>query len=228
MKILCLLFIGIQTLSATEEILLQSFSTSIEKQNLEVRRNLSLAVLKLNGIILEPNKVFSFSDIVGEASIQNGFVAGRVFYWNEAVYEAGGGLCQVSSTLYNLLLLSGFTIKERHKHSQPVTYVPMGLDATIYFGKKNLRMVNPHNQSFRLSAQITETNLTFSLYGTYTLPERFELETEEEEHELPILKKEKFYRNAISVYVYRKKYRGENLLETSLLYKDFIPAVYIK
>ncbi len=221
-------FVGLQILSASEEILLQSFSTSIEKQNSDVKRNLALAVEKLNGVRIEPNSVFSFSDIVGEASVQNGFVAGRVFYWNEAIYEPGGGLCQVSSTLFNLLLLSGFVIKERHKHSQPVSYVPMGLDATIFYGKKNLKMLNPYPQNFRLSAEITETSLTFSLYGNLQLQERFELETEEEEHELPIVKKEKSYRNAFSVYVYRKKYRGENLLETSLLYKDFIPAVYFK
>lgn len=229
MKILLiLLFIGLQSLSSSEEILLQSFSTSIEKQNTDVKRNLALAVEKLNGVRIEPNTVFSFSDVVGEASVQNGFVAGRVFYWNEAIYEPGGGLCQVSSTLFNLLLLSGFVIKERHKHSQPVSYVPMGLDATIFYGKKNLRMLNPHAQSFRLTAEITETSLTFSLYGNSPLLERYELETEEEEHELPIIKKEKSYRNAFSIYVYRKKYRGENLLETSLLYKDFIPAVYFK
>lgn len=223
-----ILFSGLITLSASEEILLQSFTTSIEKQNGDVRRNLALAVEKLNGIRIEPNSVLSFNDIVGEGSIQNGFVTGRVFYWNEAVYEPGGGLCQVSSTLFNLLLLTGFTIKERHKHSQPVTYVPMGLDATIFYGKKNLRMQNPHAQAMRLSAKITETSLTFSIYGISPLQERYELETEEEEHELPILKKEKSYRNAFSIFVFRKKYRGENLLETSLLYKDFIPAVYYK
>ncbi|HMV45789.1 MAG TPA: VanW family protein, partial [Leptospiraceae bacterium] len=139
-----------------------------------------------------------------------------------------GGLCQVSSTVFNLLLLSGFVIKERHKHSQPVSYVPMGLDATIFYGKKNLRMQNPHSQSFRLVAEITDSTLTFSLYGNQELLEKYELETEEEEHELPILKKEKSYRNAYTVSVFRKKYRGENLLETSLLYKDFIPAVYFK
>ncbi|MBP9886884.1 MAG: VanW family protein [Leptospiraceae bacterium] len=223
-----LFFAGITVLSASDEILLQSFTTSIEKQNSDVRRNLALAVEKLDGVRIEPNSVLSFNDIVGEASIQNGFVTGRVFYWNEAIYEPGGGLCQVSSTLFNLLLLTGFTIKERHKHSQPVTYVPMGLDATIYYGKKNLKMQNPYSQTMRLSAKISDTSLTFSIFGSLPLTERFELETEEEEHELPILKKEKSYRNAFSIFVYRKKYRGENLLETSLLYKDFIPAVYFK
>ena len=223
-----LFFAGITVLSASDEILLQSFTTSIEKQNSDVRRNLALAVEKLDGVRIEPNSVLSFNDIVGEASIQNGFVTGRVFYWNEAIYEPGGGLCQVSSTLFNLLLLTGFTIKERHKHSQPVTYVPMGLDATIFYGKKNLKMQNPYSQTMRLSAKISDTSLTFSIFGSLPLTERFELETEEEEHELPILKKEKSYRNAFSIFVYRKKYRGENLLETSLLYKDFIPAVYFK
>ena len=223
-----LFFAGITVLSASDEILLQSFTTSIEKQNSDVRRNLALAVEKLDGVRIEPNSVLSFNDIVGEASIQNGFVTGRVFYWNEAIYEPGGGLCQVSSTLFNLLLLTGFTIKERHKHSQPVTYVPIGLDATIYYGKKNLKMQNPYSQTMRLSAKISDTSLTFSIFGSLPLTERFELETEEEEHELPILKKEKSYRNAFSIFVYRKKYRGENLLETSLLYKDFIPAVYFK
>ena len=223
-----LFFAGITVLSASDEILLQSFTTSIEKQNSDVRRNLALAVEKLDGVRIEPNSVLSFNDIVGEASIQNGFVTGRVFYWNEAIYEPGGGLCQVSSTLFNLLLLTGFTIKERHKHSQPVSYVPMGLDATIFYGKKNLKMQNPYSQTMRLSAKISDTSLTFSIFGSLPLTERFELETEEEEHELPILKKEKSYRNAFSIFVYRKKYRGENLLETSLLYKDFIPAVYFK
>ena len=104
----------------------------------------------------------------------------------------------------------------------------MGLDATIYYGKKNLKMQNPYSQTMRLSAKISDTSLTFSIFGSLPLTERFELETEEEEHELPILKKEKSYRNAFSIFVYRKKYRGENLLETSLLYKDFIPAVYFK
>jgi len=215
-------------LSASEEILLQSFTTSIEKQSLDVRRNLALAVERLDGVRIEANSVLSFNDIVGEGSIQNGFVTGRVFYWNETIYEPGGGLCQVSSTLFNLLLLTGYIIKERHKHSQPVTYVPMGLDATIYYGKKNLKMQNPYSQAMRLSAKISDTSLTFSIFGSLPLTERFELETEEEEHELPILKKEKSYRNAFSIFVYRKKYRGENLLETSMLYKDFIPAVYFK
>ncbi|HMW06766.1 MAG TPA: VanW family protein [Leptospiraceae bacterium] len=225
---LILLAWGIFGLAADEEILIQRFSTLVEKQNSDVKKNIALAVEKLNGYKIEPNSTFSFSDIVGEASIQNGFVAGRVFYWNEAIYEPGGGLCQVSSTVFNLLLLSGFVIKERHKHSQPVSYVPMGLDATIFYGKKNLRMQNPHSQSFRLVAEITDSTLTFSLYGNQELLEKYELETEEEEHELPILKKEKSYRNAYTVSVFRKKYRGENLLETSLLYKDFIPAVYFK
>lgn len=223
-----LILIDIFPLSANEEILLQSFSTSIEKQDTNVKQNLALAVEKLNGIRIEPNSVLSFSDIVGEASVQNGFLTGRVYYWNEAIYEPGGGLCQVSSTLFNLLLLTGFVIKERHKHSQPVTYVPMGLDATIYYGKKNLRMLNPHSQSFRLEAKISDNSLTFSLYGSLPLQNRFELETEEEEHDLPILKKEKSYRNAFSIFVYRKKFQNEKLLETSLLYKDFIPAVYYK
>lgn len=233
MKQILILIVGLSfftlfSLSATEDILLQSFSTSIEKQDGNVKLNLALAVEKLNGVVIGPNGILSFNNIVGEASVQNGFVTGRVFYWNEAIYEPGGGLCQVSSTLYNLLLLTGFKIIERHKHSQPVTYIPMGLDATIFYGKKNLRMQNPYNQSLRLSAQISDTSLTFSIYGNVPLQEKFELETEEEEHELPILRKEKNYRNAFSVFVYRKKYRGENLLETSLLYKDFIQAVYFK
>jgi vancomycin resistance protein YoaR len=223
-----LFFCGLISLSSSEELLLQSFSTSIEKQNEDVRKNISLAAEKLNGAVIEPNGIFSFNDIVGEASIQNGFVVGRVFYWNEAIYEPGGGLCQVSSTVFNLLLLSGFIIKERHKHSQPVSYVPLGLDATIFYGKKNLRMLNPYPQRLRLTVELTDTSLNFSLYGNSPIDDRFEVEIEEEEHELPIIKKEKSYRNAVSVFVYRKKYRKENLLETSLLYKDFIPAVYFK
>jgi vancomycin resistance protein YoaR len=56
----------------------------------------------------------------------------------------GGCLCQVSSTLFNAFLLAGFSIGERHRHYQPVSYVPLGLDATIKYGKKDLKMRNPY------------------------------------------------------------------------------------
>lgn len=215
---------------SAESILINSFTTSIEKQDDNVKKNIALAVEKLNGYVIEPEGSISFNDIVGEASVVNGYVSGRVFYWNEAVYEPGGGLCQVSTTLFNALLLSGFSIKERHKHSQPVKYAPPGLDATIFYGKKNLKMTNPFKQRFTISVSLTDSSLTFMIFGENKIPYHYDIETEEEEVEIPLLnvKKDRNFRPGYNVYVFRKKYSGDKLLENFLLYKDFVPPVVFK
>ena len=110
-----------------------SFSTSVAEQDDNVKRNIMIACERLSGFVVAPGSVFSFNDTVGEASAKNGYLTGRVLYRDSVVMEPGGGLCQVSSTLFNAFLLAGCVIIERHRHSQPVAYVPAGLDATIKY-----------------------------------------------------------------------------------------------
>jgi len=205
-----------------------SFSTSIDDQNENVKHNIALACERLNGLVLPSGSVFSFNGTVGEGSAKNGFINARVMYREGIRYEPGGGLCQVSSTIFNALLLSGCKIYERHRHYQPVRYVPPGLDATIKFGKKNLRMKNPYAQSLYITAFLNDKSLIIAVKGREKIKYRYEIFTEEEEVNVPLQVNAGNIRQGISVYVYRRKYLGKKITESFLLYKDYYPPVYIK
>jgi len=209
-------------------ITISSYTTSIEDQDYNVKANIALAANKLNGLIIKPGEVFSFNSIVGEGSAANGFLTGRVLYQDMTAYEPGGGICQVSSTLFNAMLLSGFTIIERHRHSNPVRYVPLGLDATIRYGKKDLRMRNTTSDNIYIYTSMNDKNLTIMINGPMNLRHSFEIYTEEEEINLPFQEQEdKKIRPGITIYVYRKKLLDGAVIENFLLYKDFYPPVNI-
>lgn len=211
-----------------ELIVASSFSSSIAGQDDNVRRNILIAVGKLNGTVIPPNAVFSFNDTVGEGSARNGFLPGRVLYRDRIAMEPGGGLCQVSSTLYNALLMAGCVIIERHRHFQPVTYVPLGLDATIKFGKKDLRIKNPHQHRLKIEMNASDASLNARILSEQKPLFRYEIYTEEDELALPAVDDAENIRQGISVHVYRKRYRGDTFLESALLYKDYYPPVYTR
>jgi vancomycin resistance protein YoaR len=233
LKILFFLFIGSFVLSSSvqsedKSITLSSYTTLIEDQDYNVKANIALAASKLNGTAIKPGEVFSFNSIVGDGSAANGFLIGRVLYQDTVAYESGGGICQVSSTLFNAMLLSGFTIIERHRHSNPVRYVPLGLDATIRYGKKDLRMKNTSSNSLYIYISMNDKSLTTMINGQVTPNHSIEIYTEEEEINLPFKEDEnQKIRPGISVYVYRKKLLEGIVIENLLLYKDFYPPVRI-
>ncbi len=214
--------------AADKLVTVASFSTSVEDQDDAVKKNIHIACTKLNGYVMMPGAVFSFNDTVGEGSARNGFVNGRVLYRDEVRYEPGGGICQVSSTLFNALLAAGCGITERHRHFQPVSYVPLGLDATIKYGKKDLKMTNPYPQKLYIETTLTDKSLTVVIRAENALPFRYELATEEEEVELPVQDENRRTRNGINVSVYRNKFSGNRLIESFLLYRDYYPPVYLK
>jgi vancomycin resistance protein YoaR len=205
-----------------------SFSTTVEDQDAAVKKNIAIACGKIHGYVFMPGSVFSFNEVVGEGSARNGYVDGRVLYRDEVRYEPGGGLCQLSSTVFNALLLAGCAIVERHRHFQPVTYVPPGLDATIKYGKKDLRIRNSHPIKLFIEASISDKRLLVEIKAVRPLPRRYEVYTEEEEAEVPLGGETRNVRHGINVSVYRNTFSGESLLESLLLYRDYYPPVYLK
>jgi len=219
---------GIARESAHADVAIATFTTSVADQDAKVKTNIARACRTLDGAVIAPEAVFSFSDTVGEASVQNGYVRGRVLYRDEIVYETGGGLCQVSTTLYNAFLIAGFAIVERHRHFQPVSYAPLGLDATIKYGKKDLRMRNTTGQRVRISATMNDRSLVIALSAPAPITFRYEIDTEEEELEIPLGQDDRRIRKGISVLVYRKKFLGSRQMESFLLYRDYFPPVYLR
>ena len=122
--------------------------------------NIELAVSRINGIVLQPGQQFSFSDAIGPRTVENGYVEAPVFVNYEVVPGIGGGICQVSSTMYAAMLQGGITATQRHAHSMPVSYIPEGMDATIVAGKKDLTFTNDFVYPIMISASVEGGTVT--------------------------------------------------------------------
>jgi vancomycin resistance protein YoaR len=214
--------------TSPDNTVVSSFSTSIADQDENVKLNILIACRKLNGITIAPGSVFSFNDTVGEGSTRNGFAPGRVLYRDRVAIEPGGGLCQVSSTLYNALLMAGCNIVERHRHYQPVSYVPVGLDATIKYGKKDLKIRNPHQFALAIEIKASHSSLVAVISAAEKTRYRYEIETEEDEVAVPAGDDADRIRQGVSVLVYRKKFLDNKFIDSMLLYRDYYPPVYIR
>ncbi len=148
-----------QAASANE---IASFST---QYNTEEDRaiNVELASQRINGIVVQPGKSFSFSNSIMSRTTENGYVVAPSFASGRVVSSVGGGICQVSSTLYVTMMLSSIPASERYAHSLNVDYVPKGLDSAIVEGVKDLRFRNPYDYPIRINSSTENGTLTVSI-----------------------------------------------------------------
>lgn len=125
---------------------LASFDTFFSRHGEQARRgqNIDVAASKLDGLVLMPNELVSFNDVVGPRSESNGFSKAWEIFKGEMVEGVGGGTCQVASTLHATAFFGGLDIVERLPHSRPSAYIPMGLDATVVFPVVDMKLKNPY------------------------------------------------------------------------------------
>lgn len=120
--------------------------------------NIELAISRFAPPTLQPGQVFSFWDIALAPTAENGYREGAMFINQQVRTSLGGGLCQLSGLIYNLALLSGCTIIERYNHSIDAygedRYIPLGRDATVAYGRKNLRFANPYDFAIQLELHV--------------------------------------------------------------------------
>ena len=129
--------------------------------------NLDLACKAIDGTILNPGDVFSFNDIVGERTAAKGYQAAIAFVNGTSTPEVGGGICQVASTIYHATLLADLNIVERLEHMYTVDYVPLGMDATIYWGSNvDFKFSNSTNNPIRIDAYLKDGKVHIGLVGT--------------------------------------------------------------
>ena len=121
--------------------LVSSFST-ITTNNSNRNSNIALACEKINGTKLEPGEEFSFNGVVGQRTTANGFKEATVIQGGQYEQGLGGGICQVSSTLYNAVVMADLEVTERNAHAWPSSYVPEGLDATVDYGVLDFKFKN--------------------------------------------------------------------------------------
>lgn len=132
--------------------------------------NIDLASSKLHGILIPPNQIFSFNEKIGTVSAQTGYQKAYTIKRGKTVLDDGGGICQVSTTLYRAALYSGLPIIERQPHAYRVSYYepPVGMDATVYQPEPDLKFKNNTPAHILIQRVINyQTNtLTFHFYGT--------------------------------------------------------------
>lgn len=147
---------------------LSKFSTSFSSSNYSRSTNISLAAQKLNGVVIMPGETFSYNQTVGQRTKAAGFKEAPAYLNGQVVQEVGGGICQVSSTLYNAVLYSNLEIVERYNHGFKPSYVKPGLDATVSWGGPDFKFKNNRNYPIRIKTDTSGKVLKIYIYGLKT------------------------------------------------------------
>lgn len=147
------------------DTVLSSFSTVFNAGDVNRSDNIRLACSKLDGRILLPGEEFSMNDTLGPRTIENGYKEAPVIYMNELIPGPGGGICQVTTTLYDAILLAKLGILERSHHSMPLGYVKPGQDATIAEDSIDFKFRNSTDYAVCLSATVSGNRINIRVLG---------------------------------------------------------------
>lgn len=141
------------------------YTTRYSEGNANRAHNIKNAAQRLTGMILLPGETFSFNKMLGQRTAKNGFKLAGVYNNGKHDFDIGGGICQVSSTLYNSVLLANLKVKTRSNHTFPVPYVPVGRDATVSFPAPDFSFVNNYDAPIALSVRAGGGSITFRILG---------------------------------------------------------------
>lgn len=139
--------------------------TTTTTANKDRNKNIELASGALNGMILQPGEEFSFNKTTGERSLTKGYRPAGAYVNGVLVEEPGGGVCQVSSTLYNAVVFAGLTTTERHAHSYEPTYVTPGEDAMVSYGGPDMKFINNSSSAIAIKTSFADRSLKISIIG---------------------------------------------------------------
>lgn len=170
--------------------LLATFSTRFDGSNYNRNTNIKLAAKKVNGTVILPGEKFSFNTIVGSRTIEAGFKEGTAYVGGKVVPDVGGGVCQVSSIIYNTALLANMQIVERSNHMFTTGYVAASRDATVYYGSLDFVFKNSRKYPIKMVASANGGVCKVSIYGI----------KEEKEYEVIIQSKITSYINPTTIY----------------------------
>ena len=145
--------------------LLGKYATNYYASNKDRTTNLRLAASKINGKVIMPGEVFSYNRVVGKRTIAAGYKNAPIYSKGQVVDGLGGGICQVSSTLYNAALLSDMTIVSRTNHMFVPSYVKGGRDATVVWGSIDFKFRNDRNYPIKIEASVSDGVCYVAFYG---------------------------------------------------------------
>lgn len=150
---------------AAIETILGAQTTHFSERKRNRSHNIRLAARRLERAWILPGHILSFNQTVGRRTARAGFRVAPILVKGEYSHDFGGGVCQVAGTLYNAALKAGLKVVERHRHSRSVDYLPVGLDATVSFGRLDLKILNPHQDPVLVKTRVGRGSLTIFILG---------------------------------------------------------------
>lgn len=145
--------------------LLSNFSTYYSSSNVNRTTNLRLAANKINGTVLMPGETFSYNKVVGARTIAAGYKEAPIYVSGEVVDGLGGGICQITSTLYNAVILANLDIVERTNHQFVPSYVKASRDATVVYGALDFKFKNNRNYPIKINCSVSGGVASFQIFG---------------------------------------------------------------
>ena len=217
---------------------ISSFYTTFNVDVANRVHNIKISANKFNGLEIKNGEEYSFNNITGRRTQEAGYLPANIIVDKKYIEGYGGGVCQVSTTLYNALLLAGIDILEVHSHSLSSNYVSLGFDAMVNYGSSDLRWVNNTGHSLYLCSYVKGNQIFFEVYGkslkgiTYKRITKIEKEILPPQDEI-LIDNENQYSNLVtytdeSCYITKpkkgykvkaimEKYSGSKLLESKVL-----------
>lgn len=145
--------------------LLSSFKTYYYESNVNRTTNLKLSASKINGTVLLPGEVFSYNQVVGKRTIEAGYKDAAIYSGGKVVDGLGGGICQISSTLYDAVVLANLEIVERSNHGFVTSYLDAGWDATVVYGAIDFKFKNSRKYPIKIVASVSNGVAEFQIFG---------------------------------------------------------------
>jgi vancomycin resistance protein YoaR len=144
--------------------LISSYATKLYNKDENRINNIKTATEELNHSVIEPGDVFSINEKLGKRTEEKGYKEAPILQGGKKGKGVGGGICQISSTIYNAALKADMKIIERHRHSEPVPYVPEGKDAAVVYNSKDFRFKNTKDYPVEIIISVSEDEITVKLY----------------------------------------------------------------
>ena len=145
--------------------LLSSFSTKYSVRATARTTNLKLAASKINGTVLMPGETFSYNKVVGARTIAAGYKEAPIYVSGEVVDGLGGGICQITSTLYNAVVYANLDVVERTNHQFVPSYVTASRDATVVYGSLDFKFKNNRNYPIKINCSVSGGIANFQIFG---------------------------------------------------------------
>ncbi|MBU3159894.1 VanW family protein [Clostridium frigoris] len=213
---------------------ISSYTTSFGSSPEGRATNIALATGSINGKLLMPGDVFSFNGVVGERKASRGYKAASIIIGDKLEQGLGGGICQVSSTLYNAMLSTSIVSVERIHHTISSGYIPKGQDATVDYGNLDYKFKNTFKYPIYIEGLLSNGNIYFNIYSSSTLTNRtYKIVNEVSEPTEPkteTIQDPTMYEGqnkivktgyaGFKVKVIRKTYENGNLVNTEIINKD--------